>query len=105
MDVRGTGAPAFRKELFSQQEPCISVPGLVCGGNAISVVRSSLHLGSVLDDKGPLGPEITYRDREASGAMKTLRKATSKAPGKDMAPKLIFLDSLSLNAATYASGA
>ena len=92
-------------DLFRDQESAVFVQGLHCGGNAIAVVRSSLHLGSTLVDRSVLRPELAYRNREASSAMSTLRKAINKAPGKDMAPKHIVLDSLSVNAAMYAFGA
>ncbi|CAK0907634.1 unnamed protein product [Prorocentrum cordatum] len=58
----------------------------------------------MLDDKASLGPELAYRDREASGAMRALRRAVAKAPGKDMPPKLHLLDALSVNAAMYSAG-
>eukprot|EP00959_Pyramimonas_sp_CCMP1952_P364355 7629986-Pyramimonas_sp.AAC.1 len=56
LDVRGSGAADFRRELFREPSPCIKVPGLVCGGETVSVVRSTLYLGSMLDDKASLGP-------------------------------------------------
>eukprot|EP00959_Pyramimonas_sp_CCMP1952_P073193 1530047-Pyramimonas_sp.AAC.1 len=58
----------------------------------------------MLDDKASLGPELAYRDREASGAMRALRRAVAKAPGKDIPPKLHLLDALSVNAAMYSAG-
>ena len=104
LDLKGVGSAAFKRDLFKEPLPSIAVEGLLCGGNSIPVVRSTVYLGSMLDDKASLGPELAYRDREASGAMKALRRAVAKAPNKDIPPKLYLLDSLSVNAALYAAG-
>ena len=105
LSLRGRGSADFKHWVFSVQQSRFPVRSLLGKDQFVHVVRRSLYLGTMVDDRALLGPELAHRDQASAIAFQELSKALREVPQQDLKAKLLFLDSLSVNSALFSSGA
>ena len=64
-----------------------------------------MYLGTIVDDRALLGPEIAHRESSSGIAFQELTKALREVPQDELDAKLLFWDSLTVNSSMFAAGA
>ena len=62
-------------------------------------------MGTIVDDRALLGPELAHRESMSAIAFQELTKALREVPKQDLDAKLLFLDSLTINSSMFGAGA
>ena len=78
---RGPGTKEARRLLWRDQDGQVSVGSALLGSFSLAAVHSYQHLGSVMDDKGSMMPEIDCRAKSTAEALQILRRKVCSVKG------------------------
>ena len=104
LSPQGKGSDQVRKQLFSVAQPCIFfLPDIGCM-RRVSIVRTYVHLGSVIDASMNLLPDIRRRLCLATEAAKPLSRAVFRNLSVPLEVRAILFRSLVLSRLTHNVG-